>query len=138
MITLRSADPFEPPAIEPRYLEDEADLRLLVEGVKLAREFAHAKAFGDFRGAPLCEKLSTDEEIVGHIRALAETIYHPTGTCAMGTDESAVTDARLRVRGVEGLRVVDASVMPEIVGGNTNAPVIMLAEKAADDIKADA
>lgn len=107
-------------------------------GVKLAREFAHAKAFGDFRGAPLCEKLSTDEEIVGHIRAAAETIYHPTGTCAMGNDSLAVTDARLRVRGLEGLRVVDASVMPEIIGGNTNAPVIMLAEKAADDIRADA
>lgn len=136
LITLKSADPFAPPSIEPRYMEDEADLRLLVEGVKLARELAHAKAFGDFRGAPLCEKLSTDGEIVEHIRAAAETIYHPTGTCAMGAGASAVTDARLRVRGVKGLRVVDASVMPEIVGGNTNAPVIMLAEKAADDIRA--
>jgi choline dehydrogenase len=137
-ITLKSADPFAPPSIEPRYLEDEADLRLLVEGVRLARELAHTRALGGFRGAPVCEKLSTDEEIVGHIRATAETIYHPAGTCRMGNDALAVTDARLRVRGVEGLRVVDASVMPEIVGGNTNAAVIMLAEKAADDIRAGA
>ncbi|HEX8283384.1 MAG TPA: GMC oxidoreductase [Pyrinomonadaceae bacterium] len=128
----------EPPSIEPRYLEDGADLRLLVEGVRLALGLAHTKALGDCRGAPVCAKLSTDEEIVAHVRATAETVYHPAGTCRMGNDVSAATDARLRVRGVEGLRVVDASVMPEIVGGNTNAAVIMLAEKAADDIRAGA
>ena len=137
-ITLRSADPFEPPSIEPCYLEDGSDLRTLVEGVRLARELAHTKALEGFRGAALCDRLSTDEEMVEHVRATAETIYHPTGTCRMGNDELAVTDARLRVRGAEGLRVVDASVMPEIVGGNTNAAVIMIAEKAAAEIRAGA
>ncbi|HEX6183881.1 MAG TPA: choline dehydrogenase [Pyrinomonadaceae bacterium] len=137
-ITLRSADPFDPPSIQPCYLEAEADLRTLVEGVKVARELAHTKALGGYRGAAVCEKLGTDEEIAEHVRDAAETIYHPTGTCRMGDDALAVVDARLRVRGVEGLRVVDASVMPSIVGGNTNAAVIMLAEKAADAIKADA
>lgn len=137
-VTLKSADPFASPLIEPRYLEAEADLRTLVEGVKVARELAHTKALDVYRGAAVFERLGTDDEIVEHVRGAAETIYHPTGTCRMGDDASAVVDARLRVRGVEGLRVVDASVMPEIVGGNPNAAVIMLAEKAADAVKGDA
>ncbi|HEY3566659.1 MAG TPA: choline dehydrogenase [Thermoanaerobaculia bacterium] len=134
-ITLRSSDPFEPPAIQPRYLDSQADLRTLVEGVKLACELAHTKAFADYRGAAVCETLSTAEGITEYIRNTVETIYHPAGTCKMGNDPLAVVDAQLRVRGVEGLRVVDASVMPELVGGNPNAVVIMLAEKAADAIR---
>lgn len=134
-ITLRSSDPFAPPAIQPRYLDSEADLRTLVEGVKLACELAHTKAFAEYRGAAVCETLSTAEGITGYIRNTVETIYHPAGTCKMGNDPLAVVDTQLRVRGVEGLRVVDASVMPELVGGNPNAVVIMLAEKAADSIR---
>jgi choline dehydrogenase len=135
-VSLKSSDPFDPPSIQPRYLDEEADLRTLVEGVRLACELAHTKALSEYRGAAVCEKLGTAEEITAHIRGTAETIYHPVGTCRMGDDDLAVVDAGLRVRGVEGLKIVDASVMPEIVGGNPNAAVIMLAEKAADAFKA--
>ncbi|MDQ3818873.1 MAG: choline dehydrogenase [Acidobacteriota bacterium] len=134
-ISLRSSDPFDPPAIQPHYLKSETDLRKLVEGVKLACELAHAKPLSEFRGAAVCEKLGTDGEIVEHIRRTVETIYHPVGTCRMGDDPLAVVDSEQRIHGIEGLRVVDASVMPEIVGGNPNAAVIMVAEKAADSIK---
>ena len=134
-ITLRSGDPLDPPSIQPHYLESPADLRTLVEGVKLAQELARTEALSGYRGAAVFEKLETTEDIVGHIRRTIETLYHPAGTCRMGQDPLAVVDAQLRVHGVEALRVVDASIMPDIVGGNTNAPVIMLAEKAADSIK---
>jgi choline dehydrogenase len=136
-ITLRSNDPFAPPAIQPRYLESESDLQVLVEGVKLARSLARSKAFAPFCGDeayPGADKKG-EGEIGEHVRNFSETLYHPVGTCKMGGDPMAVVDARLRVRGVEGLRVVDASVMPSIVRGNTNAPTIMIAEKAADMIK---
>lgn len=136
-ITLRSSDPFAPPAIQPNYLDSNADLRVLTKGVRLARELARAKAFDTFRGdemAPGPDRLS-DEDIVDYIRSTAETIYHPAGTCKMGADQLAVVDARLRVHGVENLRVIDASIMPVIVSGNPNAATIMIAEKAADMIR---
>jgi choline dehydrogenase len=138
-ITLRSGDPSRPPAIQPNYLDDEPDLRLLVEGVKLARRLAQTAAFDPFRGKEVWPgtKAQSDEAIAGHIRRNVQTLYHPVGTCKMGDDPMAVVDDRLRVRGTEGLRVVDASIMPNIVSGNTNAPTIMIAEKAADMIKQD-
>lgn len=136
-IALRSTNPLDAPIIEPNYLSDDADLRVLVEGVKLARQLAHTKPFDAFRGAELLpgDQARTDADIIEHIRATCETLYHPVGTCKMGNDAMAVVDSQLRVRGLEGLRVVDASVMPTVTSGNTNAPTIMIAEKAADLLK---
>ena len=136
-ITLRSADPLAAPAITANYLAEEADLRVLTAGVELARELAAARAFDPFRGA----ETSPGAEVRGaaaierFLRGSLETLYHPTGTCRMGGDELAVVDPALTVRGLDGLRVVDASVMPETIGGNTNAPTIMIAERAVDLIR---
>jgi choline dehydrogenase len=139
-ISLKSANPLEAPAIRANYLSTAADMRVVMEGVKLSREIAHTKAFGRFRGDELHpgSSVQSDGEIAEFVRAEAETLYHPVGTCKMGSDAMAVVDARLRVHGVEGLRVVDASVMPRIPCGNTNAPTIMIAEKAAEMIRAGA
>jgi choline dehydrogenase len=126
-IRLRSADPLAPPAIDPNYLDDPEDLALLIEGLKLCRRVAKGKAFDAYRGV---EVWPGEQELEPFIRATAETLYHPVGTCAMGT----VVDSRLRVRGVEALRVVDASIMPSIVTGHPNAAVVMIAEKAAEMI----
>jgi choline dehydrogenase-like flavoprotein len=136
-LELRSTDPTAPPILQPRYLADESDLRVLIYGVRLAREIAAQSAFTPYRGA---EKhpgadIKTDQDIADYIRGIVQTIYHPVGTCKMGDDPLAVVDTQLRVHGVEGLRVVDASIMPSVVRGNTNAPTIMIAEKGADFIK---
>ena len=138
-IRLNSADPFEAPVIDPNYLDERADLDALVEGVKRAREIARQDAFSEYveREVWPGEEVETDEEIARHVREECHTVYHPVGTCKMGDDEAAVVDDELRVRGVEGLRVVDASVMPTLVGGNTNAPTIAIAERAADLIRED-
>ena len=127
-IRLRSSDPFDYPAIEPNYLADDTDFEVLFDGVKLARRLAESKAFDPFRGAELWPGPVAIED---HIRGMAETLYHPVGTCKMGRDQLAVVDSELMVHGVDGLRVVDASVMPEIVSGNTNAATLMIAERAA-------
>jgi choline dehydrogenase len=133
---LRSANPLEAPAIRPNYLATDADLRTMIAGVRLARRLAHAKAFDGFRGEELHPGAAqqSDADIAEFLRNELETLYHPVGTCKMGNDRLAVVDARLRVRGIERLRVVDASIMPRVPAGNTNAPVMMIAEKAAQMI----
>jgi choline dehydrogenase len=135
-ISLRSSDPKDAPLIDPNYLGSERDIHPLREGVKMLRRIFSQKAFAAYRGPERAPgaAVSSDAEIDAYIGASAETIYHPVGSAKMGTDALAVVDERLRVRGLEGLRVVDASIMPTLVGGNTNAPTIMIAEKAADMI----
>ena len=133
-IRLRSADPTAAPVIDPRYFHDPADLEHLVAGVKLAREIAATGPMTTMLGAaigpgPGCV---SDDDLRAYVRLTCNTIFHPAGTCKMGSDPLAVVDAELRVRGVRGLRVADASIMPRIIGGNTNAPTIMIAEKCAD------
>jgi choline dehydrogenase len=138
-VGLKSADPLADPAIFANYLSAEEDRRALREGVKMMRKVAAQAALDPYRGAEYAPgpDVQTDAEIDAWIRQTAETIYHPVGTCRMGAkgDPMAVVDAELKVQGLEGLRVVDASVMPTLVGGNTNAPTIMIAEKIADVIR---
>jgi choline dehydrogenase len=135
-IALRSDEPTDYPIIQPNYLAAEADRIALREGVKIARDVNAQAAFDAYRGAELSPgpERQTDKEIDEWIQATAETIYHPVGTCKMGTDDLSVVDGQLKVHGVEALRVVDASVMPTLVGGNTHAPTVMIAEKASDMI----
>jgi choline dehydrogenase-like flavoprotein len=124
----------DPPRIFANYLSEPEDLRGLIEGVRLSREILAAAPFDGYRGAELYPGPSrrSDAELAVAIREKAETIYHPVGTCRMGSDPDSVVDSQLKVRGIKGLRVVDASVMPRLIGGNTNAPTIMIAERAAD------
>jgi choline dehydrogenase len=135
-ISLKSADPRDYPAIQPNYLATETDRRVLREGVRIAREIFAQAAFDDYRGPEIWPgaEAQSDADLDVWVRRTAETIYHPVGTCAMGTGANAVVDPQLRVRGVDGLRVVDASVMPTLIGGNTNAGTMMIAEKASDMI----
>ncbi|HEU5102789.1 MAG TPA: choline dehydrogenase [Roseiflexaceae bacterium] len=136
-LRLRAADPLAPPLIQPNYLAAEPDIAVIVQGVQIARELAATRAFAPFVGEAIQPgaELRSDEEIRAYIRASASTVYHPTGTCKMGLDPLAVVDSQLRVHGVDGLRVADASIMPAIVNGNTNAPVIMIGEKLAELIE---
>ena len=133
-ITLRLSDPTQPPRIEGNYLARAEDLRVLLDGIRLAREIAHAPAMRDLRGrdVPPGSESATGNALTGYVRKTAELLYHPVGTCRMGNDSMAVVDPSLRVHGLSGLRVIDASVMPSITRGNTNAPTIMIAEKAAN------
>jgi choline dehydrogenase len=138
-VGLRSADPLADPAIFANYLAAEEDRRAIREGVKMMRKVAAQAALDPYRTAEYAPGVAvqTDAEIDAWIKATAETIYHPVGTCRMGAagDPMAVVDAECRVQGIAGLRVVDASVMPTLVGGNTNAPTIMIAEKISDAIR---
>ena len=133
-IALRSARPGERPRIEPGYLAEKRDLAVLIEAVRLSRALIAAAPFAPYRGPEVFPGAAavTDTDIERVIRHKAETIYHPVGTCRMGSDANSVVDPRLRVRGAECLRVADASVMPRLIGGNTNAATIMIAEKAAE------
>lgn len=133
-VRLASADPRAAPSIRFHYLSAERDRRELRDSVRLTREIFAQKAFDPWRGEELAPgpEVRSDGEIDAFVRANVESAFHPCGTCRMGTDERAVTDGETRVRGTEGLRVVDASIMPAIVSGNLNAPTLMLAEKAAD------
>ncbi len=136
-ILINSSDPFEHPLIDPNYLATEGDRITMRESVKMMRDIAGQNALAPLRGAEALPgtDVKTDEEIDAFIRTFAETIYHPVGTVAMGIQDEAPLDGDLKVRGVDGLRVVDASVMPTLIGGNTNAPTIMIAEKVADLIR---
>jgi len=136
----RSADPWDTVAIHPNYLATLTDQQTVVDGMKLARRLAATRALSPFIVEELAPgpPVQTDEQMLENARNTATTIYHPVGTCKMGTDPKAVVDPRLRVHGVRGLRVVDASVMPTLVSGNTNAPAIMIGEKAASMILEDA
>ena len=134
-VGLKSNDPFAAPLVQPNFFQEKEDLDQLVRGCKVALDVinqpvlkAHVKEII----APL--DWSSDEAITQHIKKSLETVYHPVGTCKMGNDDMAVVDSELRVHGISNLRVVDASIMPKIVAGNTNAPTYMIAEKAADMI----
>lgn len=138
-VRLSGPDPMAPPLIDPNFLSDEDDLRRLVIGARLVLRILDAPAFAGLDGEQLyLPRESGDEALIADIRARADTIYHPVGTCRMGEDSGAVVDSRLRVNKVTGLRVADASIMPTLIGGNTNAPSIMIGEKAADMIRKDA
>lgn len=136
-VKLASTNPFEAPLIDPRYLAEENDRRTMRDSVRIIRDIVGQDALNFLRGPEMRPgaEVRTDAEIDTWIRRNAETIYHPVGTVRMGADEKAPVDEQLRVRGVKGLRVIDASVMPTLIGGNTNAPTIMIAEKLSDVIR---
>ena len=139
-IHAKTNDPVAAPAIRPNYLDDPMDRRVLVEGMKIGRKIINSSVLDKYRAFEMNpgEKVQTDDEWLDFARANGQTTYHVIGTCKMGNDPFAVVDDRLRVHGIEGLRVVDASIMPTVPSGNTNAAVIMIAEKGADMIKAAA
>jgi len=136
-IELASDDPYEDPIIEPKLLSTEKDVDDIVTSIRRARRIAHADALDDVRGEEVRpgSDVQSREDIADYCRDVAESGYHPVGTCKMGDDDLAVVDDDLRVHGVEGLRVVDASIMPNVTSGNTNAPTIAIAEKGADLLK---
>ncbi len=137
-LLLRSALPADAPRLRACYLSDARDMDTLLEGIRVSREIIRAAPFTPFRGPEIFpgEALNSRHEMEEVVRRKAETIYHPVGTCRMGGDSKSVVDPDLRVRQMAGLRVIDASIMPRLVGGNTNAPTIMIAEKAADSLLA--
>ena len=136
-VRLAGADPELAPLIDPAFYSEAEDLDDMVRALRLARRILEAPAWDRVRGAEIRPgpQVQSDAQLKEYIRASSQTCFHPVGTCAMGKDAEHVVDAQLRVRGVEALRVVDASIMPRMIGGNTNAPVIMIAEKAADMIR---
>lgn len=135
-VSLRSPDPQDLAVIQPNYLSSPKDLDILIRGIELSRELVNTGAFDEFRGEELAPgvNVTSKSELGAYVRQVASTVWHPVGTCKMGSDPDAVVNDRLQVRGITGLRVADASIMPSITCGNTNAPTIAIAEKAADSI----
>jgi len=135
-VTLRSADPRTPPAIDPCYLTDPEgkDLATLVDGLRLARHILTQEPLSGFADSEMLPgpEARSDDDLRAHVRALSQTLYHPAGTCRMGTDSLAVVDPALRVRGIQGLRIVDASIIPVLPSGHTNWPTVMIAERASE------
>ena len=136
-IKLKSANPFDAPAMIPNYLTDPNDQRTIVDGLKIARDLLKNPLLSRYVESEYLPgpEVNTDAELLNYARQYGGTVYHPTSTCRMGPDPMAVVDEQLRVHGMDGLRVVDASIMPIVASGNTNAPTIMIAEKAVDMIR---
>ena len=137
-VTLKSPDPYDDPNIDPKFLSHPDDMEDMIKGYKKMMNIMNSSSFSKYTNDTLRPiNINDDKEIEQAIREEADTVYHPVGTCKMGSDEMAVVDSRLKVHGIEGLRVVDASIMPTLIGGNTNAPTIMIGEKASDMILND-
>ena len=134
-VRLTSADPDAALHIDPAYLREEADVDALVHSLQLSREILNGAAFNDWRKGEVWPRKGDTASLRQYVREVSESYHHPVGTCRMGLDAGSVVDPRLRVHGVDGLRVADASIMPAVVSGNTNAPAIMIGEKAADLIR---
>jgi choline dehydrogenase-like flavoprotein len=131
-VWLESPDPSAAPAIDPNFLGETADLEQMVNGFKVTRRLLDAPALAQWIAEDcFTAGIHSDDEIRATLRERIDTVYHPVGTCRMGADESSVADPTLKVRGIDGLRIADCSIMPTLVGGNTNAPAIMIGEKAA-------
>ncbi|MGB7034451.1 MAG: GMC oxidoreductase, partial [Xanthobacteraceae bacterium] len=139
-VRIKSRDPAVPPAIQPRYLSARSDCDCVVDGMKLLRRVMGQPVMGKYIAAEYApgEDCASDADLLAYARATGTTVYHPTSTCRMGSDPNAVVDERLRVRGFEALRVIDASIMPTVVSGNTNAAAVMIGEKGADMVLEDA
>jgi choline dehydrogenase-like flavoprotein len=140
-VRIKNAIPFSAPAIQPRYLSTDADRQVAIDAIRLTRRIVlESRAYGPHKPCELRPgpSLETDEELVYAAGDIGTTIFHPIGTCKMGDDARAVVDVRLKLHGLAGLRIADASIMPTITSGNTNSPTLMIAEKAADMILADA
>jgi len=138
-VTLAGNDARLAPVIDPHFFEDAEDMETILRGLKESRRIFNSDAFAGFGPTEIMpgKDVASDDDLRRYILENSATIFHPVGTCKMGSGDDAVVDARLRVRGLDGLRIVDGSIMPTIVGGNTNAPIIMIAEKASDMIKED-
>jgi Choline dehydrogenase and related flavoproteins len=138
-VTLNSSDPFDDPKIDPKFLSHPDDMQDMIAGYKKMMSIMNKESFSKYTTKHTMRPIdiNDDNDIEQAIREEADTVYHPVGTCKMGNDEMAVVDNTLKVYGIDGLRVVDASIMPTLIGGNTNAPTIMIGEKASDMILSD-